>query len=291
MKTKMINNINVVKSGEAAFPALLKEIKGCPKQLYYVGDLKLLHKRCVSVVGSRTCTTYGRVTAEKIASTLAQRDVTVVSGMARGIDSSAHKGALAVYGSTAAVFGCGPDICYPPENEVLMNEIMKRGIIVSEYPPGVFPDRFNFPSRNRIISGLSEMTIVVQARNKSGSLITAELAIEQGRDVYAVPGNIDSQHNLGNNKLIKEGAVPIISIDDILSPLGIKDIDESLAREKLSPLEFEVFNVIREYGEMSVDEISYKVGKSPEYITPVLSVIEMKGFIFSELGKFFLANF
>ena len=272
------------------YPEMLKLIKNPPKKLYCIGDLGVLSGMNVSVVGSRTTNTYGRTTAEAIARQLAEKDVCVVSGMARGIDTCVHKGALSVGGKTAAVLGCGLDICYPPENRRLMEEIAEKGLLLSEYEPGTKADRYNFPNRNRIISGLSRMTVVVQARNRSGSLITAELAAEQGREVMAVPGNIDSQYNLGSNKLIKEGAIPVISTSDVLDTLGLNQATEEEARDKLSATEFEVFSLLKENGEMSIDEVCARLGKTPGYINPIIAVMEMKGFTFSEMGKIFLAN-
>lgn len=272
------------------YPERLRQIKNKPKKLYYAGDISLLSGRCVSVVGSRTTNTYGRSTAEKIARQLAGKDVCVISGMARGIDTCVHKSVLAAGGKTAAVLGCGLDICYPPENRILMEEIEKKGLLLTEYEPGTRAEKYNFPNRNRIISGLSEVTVVVQARNRSGSLITAELAAEQGREVMAVPGNIDSQYNLGSNKLIKEGATPIISVTDILDVLGLNQTSEEEAKAKLSDMEYAVFSLLKERGEMSIDEVCTSLGKSPAYINPIIAVMEMKGFTFSEMGKIFLAN-
>ena len=272
------------------YPERLRQIKNKPKKLYYAGDISLLSGRCVSVVGSRTTNTYGRSTAEKIACQLAGKDVCVISGMARGIDTCVHKSVLAAGGKTAAVLGCGLDICYPPENRILMEEIEKKGLLLTEYEPGTRAEKYNFPNRNRIISGLSEVTVVVQARNRSGSLITAELAAEQGREVMAVPGNIDSQYNLGSNKLIKEGATPIISVTDILDVLGLNQTSEEEAKAKLSDMEYAVFSLLKERGEMSIDEVCTSLGKSPAYINPIIAVMEMKGFTFSEMGKIFLAN-
>ena len=280
--------MKVIRKGEAAYPEQLTLINDPPKQLYCCGDVDVMNRRCVAVIGSRTTTAYGRQTAKAIGRTLAAAGVTVVSGMANGIDSCAHEGALEAGGMTAAILGCGADICYPPENRILMAEIQRHGLIVTEYPPGTPPDRFNFPRRNRIISGLCEATVVVQARNRSGSLITAELAAEQGREVFAVPGNIDSQYNLGNNKLIKEGAMPLICVDDILEHLGIAGAGEEDARERLSEREYELFELLRNEGEMSVDEVCIRTGLRPAYVNPILSVMEMKGFINSDMGKFFV---
>ena len=282
--------MEIIKYGEAAYPARLSEIKNPPKELYYEGDIKMLEKTCVAVVGSRTTTMYGRNTAKAIARRLAENGVTVVSGMARGIDTCAHEGALDAEGNTAAVFGCGIDICYPPENRTLKTELERKGLVLSEYEAGTPANRYNFPNRNRIISGLCDITIVVQARNRSGALITAELAAEQGREVMAVPGNIDSQYNLGNNKLIREGVMPIISIDDVLEPLGLRTVNEDMARAKLSNTEFMIFQLLKDHGEMSIDEVCYHMDKAPSYVNPILSVMEMKGFVFSALGKIFLAN-
>ena len=281
-------NIEIIRKGEAAYPERLLAIKNPPKQLYCRGDVSILKSRCVAGVGSRTTTVYGRRTGEAIGRCLASAGVTVVSGMAIGIDSSAHNGALDVGGRTIAVLGCGPDICYPPENKVLMADIERYGLIVTEYPPGTPADRYNFPNRNRIISGLCEATVVVQARNRSGALITAELAAEQGREVFAVPGNIDSQYNLGNNRLIRDGVCPLICVDDILDHLGISGADEEDARRRLSDREFEIFAILKKEGEMTVDEVCLRTGYTPAYVNPILAVMEMKGFISSEMGRVFL---
>ena len=280
--------IEVIRKGEAAYPKRLLEIKNPPKQLYCCGSMEILEKRCVAVVGSRTTTAYGRNTARAIGRCLAAAGVTVVSGMAMGIDTSAHEGALEAGGMTAAVLGSGPDVCYPPGNRLLMADIQRQGLLISEYAPGTPADRYNFPNRNRIISGLCEAVVIVQARNRSGSLITAELAAEQGREVYAVPGNIDSQYNLGNNKLIREGVSPLICVEDILEYLGLSCPDEEDARQRLSDREFQAFEILRNGGEMTVDEVCLHMGLSPAYVNPILSVMEMKGFIASEMGKFFI---
>ncbi|MDO4834016.1 MAG: DNA-processing protein DprA [Bacillota bacterium] len=287
---KETDRIQIVYRGESAYPARLTEIRRPPEQLYYMGNLKMLENCCAAVVGSRTTTVYGRNTGKAIASRLAERGVTVVSGMAAGIDSCAHNGALAVGGNTAAVLGCGVDICYPPENDGLKKELERKGLVLSEYDPGVRAERYSFPERNRIISGLCDITVVVQARNRSGALITAELAAEQGREVLAVPGNIDSQYNLGSNKLIREGATPLISIDDVLEPLGLRKASREQARQKLSDTEYEIFCLLQERGELGIDQLCCHTGKEPAYVNPIISVMEMKGFIFTEMGKVFLAN-
>ena len=169
--------------GMPQYPALLKEIKNPPRELFFLGNVEILKSRCLAVVGSRRTTSYGRNTAVRLAKRAAEAGITIVSGMARGIDTCAHRGALDAGGSTIAVLGCGVDICYPAENRQLKEEIENRGLVISEYPPQTAPQKYYFPQRNRIISGLSELTAVVQAGSRSGALITAELAAEQGREV------------------------------------------------------------------------------------------------------------
>ncbi len=282
--------IDMITYGSYRYPALLAEIKDPPKELYYIGDVEILKKRCAAVVGSRTTTQYGRSTAVSIATKLAGRGIAVVSGMARGIDACAHQGALDCNGATVAVLGCGVDLCYPKENKNLKKEIEESGLVISEYPPGTEPMPFNFPRRNRIISGLSEITIVVQARNESGALITAELAVEQGREVYAVPGNIDSQYNLGNNKLIKDGAGVIIKPSDVLEAMGIDSISKKEAEKVLSDTELMIFNMLSEVGEMTVDDICIRMQKPPSYVNSIIAVMELKGTILTALGKIFIAK-
>lgn len=277
----------IIQREDSAYPKLLRGIKNPPEQLYWSGDRSILNTRCVAVVGSRTSTVYGRKTAQAIGRQLAAAGVTVVSGMAMGIDTSAHEGALEAGGKTIAILGCGTDICYPPENRILMEQIRRQGLILSEYAPGTPAARYHFPNRNRIISGLCEATVIVQARNRSGALITAELAAEQGRDVFAVPGNIDSQYNMGNNRLIKEGVTPLLGTDDVLDYLGLSGAGEEDARRLLSEREYRIYQILRDEGEMSVDEVCMRTGFTPAYVNPILSVMEMKGFIDSEMGRVF----
>ena len=283
-------NIEILRPGMHEYPASLSEINNFPKQLYYMGDISILRKRCAAVVGSRNTNQYGRTTAVAIAGKLAEKDVAVISGMARGIDTCAHRGALDAGGSTVAVLGCGVDICYPEENSSLKKELEERGLILSEYPPGTMPMPYHFPQRNRIISGLSEVTIVVQARNSSGALITAELAAEQGREVCAVPGNIDSQYNLGNNKLIKDGARPITCPADVLEAMRLDVLDDETVRRLLSDTEQLIFSMLSEGGEMTVDELCRRLEKPPSYVNSIVTVMELKGAVYTALGKIFIAK-
>lgn len=288
----MVEKINIerITSGMVQYPDILREIKNYPKELYCAGDISLLKKRCVSVVGSRSTTVYGRNTAVKFAGDIARAGFAVVSGMARGIDTCSHRGALNAGGSTIAVLGCGLNHCYPKENAELMKEIEENGLMISEYPPDAEPQRYYFPQRNRIISGLSELTLIVQARNNSGALITADLAAEQGKEVCAVPGNIDSQYNMGSNKLIKEGAVPVLSTGDLLEMLGAGTLEEKEAERILSENEMRIYRILCENGELSTDELCGIIGKPPSYVAGIVTVMEMKGVVFSAMGKVFIAK-
>ena len=290
MKTDRRDQIQVLGFGQPDYPALLQEIKDPPKSLYYIGQKKLLSTRCAAVVGSRTTTAYGRNTARAAGRCLGEHGMTVVSGLAAGIDACAHEGALSCGGMTIAVLGCGPDICYPAANHQLMDRIAGSGLILSEYPPGTPAAAYHFPQRNRIISGLSEILLVVQARVRSGALITAELAAEQGREVFAVPGNIDSQYHLGTNQLIRDGASVITTVEEILEPLGLAGAGKEAAAASLSGTEYSLYQLLQQQGEMTADEICVKLSRQPSYVIPILSAMELKGFVCSEMGKFFLAN-
>ena len=282
--------IDRITPGMVQYPAILKEIKNYTAELFYKGNIDILKRRCVSIVGSRGTTSYGRNTAVKIAGNAAEAGLAVVSGMARGIDTCAHRGALDAGGDTVAVLGCGVDICYPAENKKLKECIERDGLVISEYPPGTGPQKYHFPQRNRIISGLSELTVVVQAGNSSGAVITAELAAEQGRDVCAVPGNIDSQYNMGNNKLIKDGALPVINVRDVLELMGVDTADRSTAERVLSDTEMKIYSILEKHGELTVDEICRALSKPPSYVSGIVTVMEMKGVVFSAAGKIFIAK-
>ena len=277
-------------SGQPVYPALLKEIRDYPKELYYIGDPKLLEEKCVSIVGSRKTKQYGRSTAYSFGKALGQRGITVVSGMAVGIDTCAHEGALQEKGNTAAVLACGLDLCYPPRNRELKGKIESAGIVLSEYPPGTAAQRYYFPQRNRIISGLSPLTVVVQAGNRSGALITAELAADQGRDVGAVPGNIDSEYNLGSNKLLREGAFALTGVQDLLEASGVSVLSEPEAERMLSDEEKQLYFLLCSHGEMSLDQLAFYLKKPVNEVGSLAIVMEMKGIVFSAMGKVFIAK-
>ncbi len=211
--------IAILPWGSSDYPAALREIPGAPLLLYRAGN-GWNGGASVAVVGSRAPTGPGREFASLLSGSLAAAGWTVVSGMARGIDAAAHKGALRVSGATVAVLGCGADVVYPREHAELREEIVARGAIFSEYPPGSLPMPHRFPERNRIVSGLSRGVIVAEARERSGALITARLALEQGRDVMVVPGNPWFLHTAGSNRLLREGAAPVCSARDVQDILG-----------------------------------------------------------------------
>ncbi|MBC5998698.1 DNA-protecting protein DprA [Clostridiales Family XIII bacterium BX16] len=291
MEHKQIKKrIQRMTSGQPVYPALLKEIRDYPKELYYIGDPKLLEEKCVSIVGSRKTNQYGRSTAYSFGKALGQRGITVVSGMAVGIDTCSHEGALQEKGNTAAVLACGLDLCYPPRNRELKGKIESAGIVLSEYPPGTAAQRYYFPQRNRIISGLSPLTVVVQAGNRSGALITAELAADQGRDVGAVPGNIDSEYNLGSNKLLREGAFALTGVQDLLEASGVSVLSEPEAERMLSDEEKQLYFLLCSHGEMSLDQLAFYLKKPVNEVGSLAIVMEMKGIVFSAMGKVFIAK-
>ncbi len=289
------NNIEYISIENDKYPYLLKIIEDPPLALYVKGNMINDDIDKIAVIGSRRCSEYGEIAATKISKSLSDNNIVVVSGMARGIDSFAHMGALKGNGNTIAVLGSGIDVCYPPENENLMNKIIERGCVISEYPLGTPPYPANFPKRNRIISGLCKAVIVVEASLKSGSIITVENALHEGRDVFAVPGNITSILSEGTNKLIKEGAGVVSNINDIkdiLYEMGIEYtavekkeyIDKFTSKENngdyllLDEKEKEVYSLmslepIPEY------EIEEKTKIDVKDLSYILTILEIKGFI------------
>ena len=281
----------MIKRGEGAYPPQLETIENPPAVLYCRGDERVLSTLCVAVVGSRKCTAYGEVVARNIGRRMAENGVTIVSGMALGIDSAAMEGAVQAGGKVIAVLGNGVDICYPRQNRKLMDEILKRGAVISEYPPGTEPERFYFPSRNRIISGLSEVVVVVEASYRSGSLITAEHAAAQGRDLLVVPGNITSEASVGSNHLLLDEKVePLIVIDQIFNHLPIQAEESRRIMESLGPEEEAVYRLLEEQGELTTDQICMKTMYSPQKVKGLITVLEMKGLVVTAMGKVFIEH-
>ena len=265
------------------YPPMLREIYDPPQVLYYRGKLFGGSHR-LAVVGSRRVTPYGRAAAEAIAADLSKAGFCIVSGGAAGTDTFSHKGALK-NGITEAVLGCGADVVYPAANARLFDEIAEKGAVISEYPPGTKPERFHFPARNRIISGMSQGTLVIEAAKKSGSLITAEQAISCGRDVFAVPGSIFSQNSIGTNILIQQGAKLVMSADDVLAeypevPAAGNAAAPGVIRPELTEDEKRILDVLYIEEPSSIDIIIYKLnGTNTANVAFQLLQMELKGLI------------
>lgn len=275
------------------YPELLKEIFDPPLVLYCAGKSGVLNEATVAIVGARKPTPYGRAVTEKLSEDLASRGVVVVSGMARGIDSMAHTGALRG-GKTVAVLGSGLENIYPRENRRLFDKIVETGAVLTEFPPDSPPLSLHFPLRNRIISGLSLALVVVEASRRSGSLISARLALEQNRDVMAVPGNITSTLSQGTNWLIKTGAKPVESWEDVAEELPtpwreklLSQKEEEKARPEMSDPEEEILGRLRPDELTHIDELVDQTAFSVSELLVLLLSLELKGLIFQSPGKFF----
>lgn len=266
---------------DAAYPAALREIADPPPVLFLRGQLVAADDWAVAIVGTRRATAYGRQVAEALATTLAEAGVTVVSGLARGIDACAHRAALAAGGRTIAVLAHGLDTVYPPEHQALAAELVAHGALVSEFPVGTRPDAANFPRRNRILAGLARATVVVEAGRSSGALITADLALEQGRDVYAVPGNIFSPASQGTNALIKEGARPLTDPRELLEELHLTLLAEQQATRAALPADPTESTLLAALDSepRHVDELARATGLPIEAVNSALVMMELKGLV------------
>jgi len=291
---------------DQGYPPLLRQIPDAPLVLYVRGDATVLSQHAVAIVGTRRPTAYGSQVAHRLGHDLAERQLVIVSGMARGIDSAAHHGALEAKGKTVAVFGSGLDVIYPRENSRLAEKIVETGALVSEFPLGTAPTPENFPIRNRIISGLSLGVMVVEAAEYSGSLITARLAVDQNREVFAVPGNITSAQSFGPNHLIKQGAKLVDQWVDVieefpahiriqlLPPVEASDgkpaspETAALFEQSLTPDQKAVFEVLRTDEALFVDAIFESVTLPPARILQALLELEMSGLIRQLPGKNFI---
>lgn len=273
--------VQVLTWEDAGYPARLKDIEQPPPVLYVRGEWLPEDDFAVAIVGTRRITTYGRQITEDLASQLGANGLTVISGLARGVDAVAHSAALRAGGRTVAVLGSGVDRIYPPENRTLATEIMKRGALVSDYPLGTAPESNNFPPRNRIISGLSLATIVVEAGETSGALITAEFAAEQGREVFAVPGSILAPQSKGTNGLIQNGAQPLLSPEDVLQALDFRRVGEQKAARKILPTDEVEAKIMELLGPepLHVDELRNQSGLPVEKVSAALVMMELKGLV------------
>lgn len=280
------------------YPPLLKAIYDPPPVLYFKGKNLDEYPVSLAIVGTRMPTNYGKIITEALCKRLSSMGICIVSGLARGVDTLAHKSALEAGGETVAVFGCGLSHIYPPENRQLRNKIVEQGTIVSEFPVTKRPDRNNFPARNRVISGLSLGTVVIEAGEKSGALITAEFALEQGREIFAVPGNINSPNSKGTNRLIKTGAVMVDGPDSIVQELSaevqgyleenLRTGQKSLKPPELSTLERQVLAVLSQE-EKHIDLIIENSRLSPAEVSATLVQLELNGLIQQFEGKLFVA--
>ena len=283
--------ISVLTWEDETYPRRLKEIDQPPPVLYLRGSLLPADEWAVAIVGTRRITAYGRQVTEEIATTLARSGVTIVSGLARGVDSVAHKAALDAGGRTIGVLGSGVDVIYPNEHRLLAERMIASGALLSDYAPGTAPDGVNFPPRNRIISGLSQAVVVVEAGQKSGALITAEFAAEQGRDVFAVPGNINAPQSVGCNALIQQGARPLLQARDILEALDLTMVQEHRSARSLLPADATEQQVLEIVGQqpLHIDEIRLQIGLPMEQVTAALAMMELKGMVRAVGGMRYVA--
>ncbi|MFP3154104.1 DNA-processing protein DprA [Lachnospiraceae bacterium ZAX-1] len=276
------DKIKMTTIGQPDYPSRLKDIYNPPYCLYVRGTLPNPEKKAVAIVGARMCSEYGRAMAETLARTLGKGGVEVISGMALGIDGAAHLGAIDAGGSTYAVFGCGVSVCYPPRNWELYEKIPQNGAIISEFPIKAPPIAHQFPMRNRLISGLADVTVVIEAKEKSGSLITADFALDQGKDIYAVPGRISDALSQGTNRLIRQGAGILLSAEDFLEELQIFSkkgtINEKIIKLPIEKFEKLVYSCL-DLSPRNVDWLIEQTALSFTQLVKALSGLQSLGYI------------
>lgn len=285
-------SIKIIPYYSPQYPAWLKNIDHFPPVILARGTIVPDDEISIAVIGTRGASVYGKEIARRFAGEFAAAGVTVVSGLARGIDTEAHRGALQNRGRTIAVLGCGIDLCYPPENEQLFSEIERHGAVISEFDIGTPPFAQNFPKRNRIVSGLSKAIIAIEAKEKSGVMNTVRWALEQNKDVFAIPGNIFSRTSLGTNRLIKDGAIPVTSADEVLEYLGIKYTKKEREAKKiiLDDQEAIVWEALS-FEPTYLDTIAEKTLQPTSVILKALLSLEIKGYVKQLPGMSFVKNF
>jgi len=273
------HKVNVLICEDPTYPSRLKEIYDYPPVLYVRGNLPAEDEPCLAVVGTRRPTVYGRQVTEEMATDLARSSITIISGLARGIDSVAHRAALDAGGKTVAVFGSGLDIVYPGENAKLAQAIIEQGALVSEHPLGVKPKAENFPLRNRIMSGLSLGVLVVEAGERSGALITAQQAVEQNREVFAIPGSILSPASQGTNRLIQDGAKLVRNYADIIEELNLTIVVQQAEIKEFSPANEVESAILRQLSSEPnhIDEVCRRSGLTMSEVSSTLAMLELKG--------------
>ena len=272
-----MENYIEININDEIYPTKLKEIKNSPKKLFFRGNLELLQNNSIAIVGSRECTSYGFYNAYEFAKELSKKGICVISGLAQGIDTAAHLGAMHQKGKTIAVLGTGLNKIYPKENEILAESIIKNGgLIISEY--GLYEERKseNFPKRNRIMSGLSDGIVVIEARKKSGTLITARYAKEQGRKVFSLPGNVDVINSSGTNELIKNGAILVTDVKDILDKFIMQNEEKN--KEEVNQEYKKVYDVLEAFP-MHINEICKKTNSSMAEVNQIITMLEIEGLI------------
>lgn len=281
-----MKKIELIKNSDKEFPQELLSIKDPPKELYIIGNKKLLNKKSIAIVGTRNCTKYGAECAKKIAKNISKKEICIISGMALGIDTFAHSEAIKQNGNTIAVLGGGFDYIYPEENIELFNKIIENnGLVISEYPPKTKAILSKFPYRNRIISGLSMGVLVVEATlGRSGSLVTARYAKEQNKKIFSVPGNINLKTSKGTNWLIKEGAKLVTCAEDILTEFNIKTESIEETEIQIEPEYIELYNQIT-YMPVNINIIAKKCKTNISKISQQLLMMELKGYIKSMPGN------
>jgi len=288
-------NIRLLTYTDPDYPPLLKEIYDHPLLLYVKGELKPEDSQSIGMVGTRSASVYGKAVARKWAAQLAARGFTIVSGLARGIDTQAHWGALEASGRTIAILGYGFGYIYPKENVQLFHEIEKTGVVITEYPWKKYHGKSSFPLRNRLIAGLSRATLVVESRQRGGSLITAHFANEYNRTVFSVPGSISSVTSRGTNKLIRNDATLVTSIEEVIEefeflfPMDTQSPDDEARKNRVRPVleanEETLYNILTE--PMSLDQLTHKSDLSIEKVTTAMLTLELKGLVRALPGKIY----
>ena len=276
------HNTRALTWNDDAYPALLKEVDDAPPVLYVRGDISLIDEWAVSVVGTRRPTPYGRQVAEEISYQLASHRICIVSGLARGVDAVAHRAAIQAGGRTVAVLACGLDIVYPPEHSKLAREIMEQGALISDYPLGTQPRGDYFPRRNRIMSGISLGVLVVEGDVKSGALITARLALDQNRDVFAIPGSIFSPQSRGTNACIQKGEAKLVqTVEDVLEELNLTMVPHQIEMQELMPATDTESDLLRHISKepIHIDEVCRQSGLPVSTVSSILAMMELKGLI------------
>lgn len=291
-------NATVLTLDHPAYPSLLKEIFAPPPVLFVRGQLTSLDRRGIGIVGTRRPTTYGKNVSRFLAEDLARAGVITMSGMARGVDTAAHTACLDTEMPTVAVFGCGIDRVYPAENKALAERIIACGAVISEFPPGTRPEPYNFPRRNRIISGLSSGVVVIESAKRGGALITAHYALQQNREVFAVPGSIFSDQSIGTHELLKSGATPVRNAQDILENIQLFQtgsvaprsvVSETDLSELLHGDEKKVYGAITGEG-IRLDSLADTTSIGPPTLMTVLLNLELRGFIQQKAGNHFVRS-